>query len=359
MKIAKCDIVPYVRPFRRPIRFAYGTFSERSGYYIDITTTEGITGSGEIAPLPLYRPVDTNAVESVLSKFQKKIIGWEIPHAASEIETVIRDIVPLNFEETFGIASALLDAAARTERKPLAGLLNKNYRPDVDVNCLITPPIENMEALAEAIQAKRYQAAKIKVGARTIQEDAEFTKEVAAALGSTISLRLDANRAWSLRQAIDFFRRIDGVAIDYIEEPVSGGHDELQAFRASTGVSVALDESLISYRDIMDAAGDDNCDIIIIKPSLLYGPATTILACETLVSNGKRVVVSSLLETETGMASLIHLASALPDVTEPAGLDTLSYFAEYSSRLSLVTDGAIRVPEGLGNGYERSHSGPR
>lgn len=341
------------------MKFAYGTLTERTGFYFDVTTSDGIVGSGEIAPLPLYRPVSLDAISAYLEVIRSRITGQIIPGDPEKIEVFVQEIAPPDFMETFGIVSAILDAFARAEQKPLAKLFNKSTRATVPVNCLITPPVEDWEALAERIHTKGYRAAKIKVGAGSVSEDAEFVKTASSHLGPDISIRLDANRAWSLQQAVEFFRLIEGVPIDYIEEPISGSIEELREFKNMTGIAVALDESLTNYGEIVTAAGDDYCDVIIVKPSLLYGPVHTILACERIVSNKKRVVLTSMLETEVGLASLLQVTAALSDVTEPAGLDTLSIFAEYSSRLSHVTDGAVSVPEGIGNGYERSHRGSR
>lgn len=358
MKIAKCDIVPYTRAFKKPLKFAYGTLDKRSGFYIDITTSDGIVGSGEIAPLPLYRPVSLNGIAESLEIIRRKITGQIISRDAETIEKFVREIAPPDFTDTFGVTCAILDAATRSAQKPMAKILNKNVRSAVPVNCLISSPVDDWEALTEYIHSRGYRAAKIKVGANSVQEDAALVKTASSHVGPDISIRLDANGAWSLQEATEFFRLIEGTPIDYIEEPICGTLAELREFKKSVGVAVALDESLNTYVEITTGARSDYCDVIIIKPSLLYGPVHTILACETVVSCEKRVVLTSMLETETGLASLINIAAALPGVLEPAGFDTLSVFAEYCSDFSLVTDGAINVPEGIGIGYERSNRRP-
>ena len=52
-----------------------------------------------------------------------------------------------------------------------------------------------------------------------VAEDVDLTRLVRAAIGDDVGLRLDANRSWSLEQAVEFGRAVGDTNIEYLEEP--------------------------------------------------------------------------------------------------------------------------------------------
>src|SRR6266487_5963493 len=54
MRITDVVCYPYRIPFRQPFTTAHGTLTHRTGAIIEIHTNEGISGIGEMAPLPEF-----------------------------------------------------------------------------------------------------------------------------------------------------------------------------------------------------------------------------------------------------------------------------------------------------------------
>ena len=82
-----------------------------------------------------------------------------------------------------------------------------------------------------------------------------------------MELRLDANRAWSLSDALEFAHGIAGVQIEYLEEPLQNPA-ALPAFHEHSGLSVALDETLLeqppeNFRDYRGVCA------VVIKPTMV------------------------------------------------------------------------------------------
>ena len=66
---------------------------------------------------------------------------------------------------------------------------------------------------------------------------------VRASVGPAVALRADANRRWTLEQAVQFGQAAAGAGLQYIEEPVACTAD-LPEFHRRTRLPLALDESV-------------------------------------------------------------------------------------------------------------------
>src|SRR5205807_6047047 len=84
-----------------------------------------------------------------------------------------------------------------------------------------------------------FRCVKVKVGAG---DDVARVKAVRTAVGPEVAVRLDANGAWSLDEAV---RKLDALVPaqpELIEEPVRG-LGALRELRARTSLALAIDES--------------------------------------------------------------------------------------------------------------------
>ncbi|QYJ71264.1 o-succinylbenzoate synthase [Shewanella sp. FJAT-51649] len=141
---------------------------------------------------------------------------------------------------------------------------------------------------------------------------------------SDLKLRLDANRGFSLEQALDFAACLPLESIEYIEEPCQHPQDNQTLYRAIP-LPYALDESLNDpdYQFVMH----EGLTALIIKPMLLGSIEKIQCLIDEAHSHGVRCILSSSLESSLGINDLAHLAAILtPD--EIPGLDTLSAFSQ-------------------------------
>jgi len=128
------------------------------------------------------------------------------------------------------------------------------------------------------------------------------------------SVRLDANRAWTLEEALSF----DLGPIEYIEEPLKNP-SQLSLLHREKGWPLALDETLYLNEPWEKIEG---VTTLILKPAAL-GPLERTFK---LASLGYRAVISSCFESPAGIEFLAKLAYQLaPD--ELCGLDTEKYFS--------------------------------
>ncbi|MCH9613505.1 MAG: o-succinylbenzoate synthase [Chlamydiia bacterium] len=110
--------------------------------------------------------------------------------------------------------------------------------------------------------------------------------------------RLDVNRKWTLKQAIEFGRRFPQNFFEYIEEPVDRFED-LKTFVEATGHHIALDETL-REKSLEEISSLPGIKALVIKPTLQKNFFTLL--------HQKRypIVLSSSYETPIGIKSIVE-----------------------------------------------------
>ena len=154
--------------------------------------------------------------------------------------------------------------------------------------------------------------------------------------------RLDVNGGWALEEAIanvQSYEKAFGSLIEYIEQPCTDFAD-LNSLRNSTGIKIAVDESIRKY-----LAGDlarikEVADIAIIK----WAPTGGIdAALEVIEKIGLPVVISSALDSSVGISHGLSLAEAVPNLYGACGLGTVCLFeGDVTSNPLIPINGIIK-----------------
>lgn len=207
----------------------------------------------------------------------------------------------------------------------LSGKLD-GVRPVTTTVPLIYQPTDAPKAALEAKIAALpmdTRAVKVKVAQTSIAEELRLIYGIINQRPH-LKLRLDANRGFTLAQALDFAACLPLDAIEYIEEPCQHPQDNLALYQA-IALPYALDETLndSSYQFVMQAG----LTALVCKPMLLGSIEKLEQLINTAHSYGVRCILSSSLESSLGINDLACLAAILtPD--EIPGLDTLSAFSQ-------------------------------
>jgi O-succinylbenzoate synthase len=193
-------------------------------------------------------------------------------------------------------------------------------RTSVPVNCTI-PAVDPARAATIAAHAG-CRTAKVKVAQRgqTLADDLARVEAVRDALGPQGLIRVDANGAWDVDQAVSAIAELDRAAggLEYVEQPCAGV-EELAACRRRATAPIAADESIRWADDPLRVARLGAADIAVLKVQPLGGIRTCLRIAEDI---GIPVVVSSALETSVGISAGVALAAALPDLPFACGLAT-------------------------------------
>jgi o-succinylbenzoate synthase len=316
-----------------------------------LMTDAGIAGLGEASPHPALGIQGVHEAEVALSRLASGLLGADADRLAAGLPEGIPPALACALD------TAALDAIARSRGVPLARLLNDQARASVPVNATIaseTAAAAADEAAAAAREAG-FRCVKLKVGmAPNLEGERQRAAAVRRALGPDVKLRLDANGAWTVEQAVRTIRSLAEFGLEYVEQPVAPGDlSGMARVRRDGGVPIAADEDVSGVeaaRRILEAGA---ADTLVIKPMVVGGlrPAMEIAAMARQA--GASVVVTTTVDAGVGTAAALHLAAALPGEGPACGLATGSLLAGDIVVWPLVVRaGRMALPDGPGLGVE-------
>jgi o-succinylbenzoate synthase len=218
-------------------------------------------------------------------------------------------------------------------------------RTEIPVNSTI--PAVGPEQAYHLARAAGCRTAKIKAAERgqTLTDDATRLEAVRDALGPGGKIRIDANGAWSVDDALHAIRDLARFDLEYVEQPCASV-DELadlrrRLARSGLNVRIAADESIRRAADPYEIAKREAADIAVLKVQPLGGVHACLQIAERI---GLPVVVSSALETSIGIRAGLALAAALPELPYACGLNTVALLTDDLVREPLIAvDGVIRI----------------
>lgn len=250
--------------FDLPMRTRFRGQIRRSGVLL-----QGTAGWGEFSPFPDYD--DSTCIRWLAAAREAADDGWPQP---------VRDVIPVN---------------------------------------AVVPAVDPAAAHA-IVAASGCPTAKVKVAeiGQQLADDIARVEAVRDALGPDGRLRVDANGAWSVDEAVEALKRLDAFELEYAEQPVPSLAD-MAALRKRVDVPLAADESVRTAEDPLRVAGLEAADIVVLKVQPLGGVRRCLEVAEAC---GLPVVVSSAVESSVGLAAGVALAAALPELPFACGLGT-------------------------------------
>jgi o-succinylbenzoate synthase len=308
-------------PFREPFTTATGMVHARDLILLRVQKKD-VVAYGEAAP---FQPYDGVSLGEVARGFHGDGPPPPHVHAADEM--------------------AFLDLEGRRLGVPVA----EPQSPTIAVNyTLAGPRPEDVADAAATAASAGYDCFKLKVG---LPDDEARVAAVRDAIGSAALLRLDANAAWTVHEALERVPRLAAYGVEFVEQPCRT-LQEMAEVRRATGVPISADESVQTAEDALTAAELGACDLVGIKLAPMGGLNAARTAIQAARAAGIEPYVSSALDGPWGIAASLQLASA-EGITRHCGLATLALFdAKLADALPAPENGRLAVPAGPGLGVE-------
>ncbi|MBK9475042.1 MAG: o-succinylbenzoate synthase [Tetrasphaera sp.] len=286
------DVLDAVRVVRVPLRTRFRGVSER-----EVALVSGPVGWGEFGAFLEYG--DAEAAAWLASALEAGWLGWPEP---------VRAAVPVN---------ATVPAV----------------------------PPDQVEEILSRFDAWDSVKVKVAESGQSLPEDVARVAAVRAVVGPNAWIRVDANGAWSLTEALEAIRSLSRYGLEYVEQPCATVAElrELRVLLAAVKVDVpiAADESVRKAADPLLVAREQAADLIVVKAAPLGGVRR---ALAIVAESGLPAVVSSALDTSVGLAAGAALAGALPHLEHDCGLGTAALLAADVTRSPLLAqDGEIVV----------------
>jgi len=354
MKIIRARISPLNVPFVEG--FAHATQERRFSdtIVVSVEADDGTIGWGEGIPRPY---VTGETVESTVQHLEGvlwgRVKGCSLREDGErsliqEVDAILGGSTPTDSEREEGVIVhhsarcamelALIDCALRKADRSLGDVLGAGHLPVYSAVLTQTDP-ESTRALARRFSRFGLTDYKIKVaGPETLACVAAAREE----LGPEARLRLDANGAWTLEEALEFLAAVEPHDILSCEEPLGRERmGDLPELTDKSPVPIMLDESLVSLQDALWAVSAGACDHFNIRLSKCGGIGRTIAFMRIAQSSGLGFQIGSHVgETSILSAAARHVAYSSPALRHLEG----------SYGTLLMADDVVSASVRFGNG---------
>jgi L-alanine-DL-glutamate epimerase-like enolase superfamily enzyme len=261
-------------------------------------THEGITGLGEAAPSEHYGE-DRSTVLATLALLSDQL--GEDPFALEDIFKRLEQRIRLNPSAKAAVDMALYDLIGKRLNVPVYKLfgLSAASAPLTSYTIGIDTP-ENMAK--KALEARDYPVLKIKVGTNNDVANLKAIREVSQA-----TIRVDANTAWTPKEAVRAINELAEYNLEFVEQPVSP-YDlaGLKYVREHVSLPIITDESSITVEDIPRLA--DCTDGINIKLMKNGGLRHSLKMIHVARAHNLKIMLGCMIESSLAITAAAHLS---------------------------------------------------
>ncbi len=282
-----------------PFRISRGVQTIARNVLTQITADEAV-GLGEAAPSGYYGE-RRESVYMALADFSEHLGDdpSRIEDIMAALDTRLRHG---NAAAKASVDMALYDILGKRLGAPVYELLglNPERTPVTSFTIGIDEPAEMAKKAAAA--AKRYPTLKIKVGTG---RDLEIVRAIREATGAT--LRVDANAAWTAKEAVRLIRELEPYGLEFVEQPLPPGDIEgLRFVREHVTLPVIADESCVTLEDIPRMVGV--VDGINIKLMKCGGIHHALKMIHTARAHHMKVMLGCMIESSLAITAAAHIS---------------------------------------------------
>lgn len=313
--IAKLSFIglEHVLPPEKAFGMARGMGHRRPGGIVEIETSDGITGVGEVFGNPFVSREYFRMVEPF---FAGKSI-YDFDHVEAEIRNRLYHLGVQNQLTAClaGINVALFDAIGRATKTRVCDLIGgcRSTRLPVYASTgFFSRDVDRqLEHMLAEVKAHPYIGIKIKIG-RGAKDDVARVKQTRAALGDDILLIVDINGNYTVDLALESMRAIEPYNIHWVEEPLPPsdlrGYAEL---RARAPIPIAAGEAHYAVRDFRQLI-DGRC-LDIVQPAIpTVGGLTEAKRIAFLAQSSNLRVSPHVWGGALGLTAACHFVASLP-----------------------------------------------
>ena len=257
-------------PTIRPHKLSVATMKHQTLVLVRIASSDGIVGWGEGTTIGglAYGEESPESIKTNIDRYIAPMLVGQDPSGVARLMAAIHGQVQGNRFAKCALETALYDAQARRLGVPLSELFGGRVRDSLPVAWTLASG-DTQRDITEAqrvLESRRHNIFKLKIGLRPVKDDVAHVAAIKRALGDAASVRIDANQAWSVAQALDGMQRLADAGIDMVEQPIVA-HDKqgLKRLTQANIVPVMADEALHGPRDAFELATLSAADIFAVK----------------------------------------------------------------------------------------------
>jgi L-alanine-DL-glutamate epimerase-like enolase superfamily enzyme len=351
MRIRRLEVFTARLPLSPGFSHFTGRVTALEEVFVRLTADDGQVGWGEVRGNMSYFSGESPAsiVAALRDYLAPLVVGRPLRERGAAIVEFDRALAG-NAAAKAVLDIALHDLAARAAGVPLYRWLGGRRAERVaGSECLFYGPADEAATQARAYVAEGFRILKVRVGLEPFALDVARVRAVREAVGDEISLAVDANQAWTVKQAIGRIRALERFGLDCVEQPVAARDlTGMAEVARAVGTPLMADESLYSLTDAMALVRLDAVayfHVKLVKAGGLHRARQLIALAEAA---RLQYVLGQMNEGLLATAAAAHLALAsAPKYTELYGTDGI---VADPTPGHVYEAGALVVPEGPGLG---------
>ncbi|HEX6069072.1 MAG TPA: dipeptide epimerase [Longimicrobiaceae bacterium] len=316
----------------------------RYSAWVRIRDGEGNEGWGEAVAIPYYGETAAT-VQAILPRLGEAVerASEGDPLALERIERAVEAAVGRNPGARAGVSAALHDLVGKRLGLPVWRLWGMDATAPLSS---FTIGLDEPEVMRQRVrEAGSYPVLKLKIGTDRDEEILRLIREEAPEK----VLRVDANTAWTVKQAMAALPMLREYHVELVEQPLAPGDIEgLRLLRSRSTIPIIADESCVSLGDIPRLAGAvDGVNLKLAKCGSLR-EAMRMIHCAR--AHDMEVMLGCMVESTLGIAAAVQLA-ALVDYLDIDGAALLAN--DPFTGPGIGPDGTVRFNSEAGLGVAR------
>ena len=311
MKITDIQLGMISIPLKTPFKTALRRVDTAQDLIVKVVTDDSAVGYGN-APATVVITGDSH--ESVATAIKNTIgpaiMGMDIRDREA-ITDKIQHAMVHNTSAKAAVDIAVHDLFGQYYGLPLwrfFGGRTKSITSDLTIS--VNNPAVMVEDAKKAV-ARGYRNLKLKVGVGA-DIDMARVKAIREAVGPAITIRLDANQGWRVKEAIRTIRKMEdtGLDIELIEQPVPAADiDGLKNVTNHVDTPIMADEAAFSPRDVFRLIAMRACDLINIKLIKEGGLAPAAQIAAMAKAMDMECMMGCMLESKVGITAAASLSA--------------------------------------------------
>ncbi|KAA6475612.1 muconate cycloisomerase [Agrobacterium sp. ICMP 7243] len=354
IRIVSIEAIILDLPTIRPHTLSMVTMNRQSMTVVRVLCSDGIEGLGEGTTIGglAYGPESPEGIKLTIDAYiTPLLLGRDATRVQAAMD-LVRKAVKGNHFSKCAVESALLDCQARRLGVPVSELLGGRRRESLPVAWTLASgnTAKDIDEAQAMLGQRRHKDFKLKIGAKSIEEDIGHVAAIRKALPDMASIRVDVNMAWREREARNAISALADAGCVLVEQPVSG-IGPLARLTQTSSIAIMADEVLVGPETALEAVTAHAADVFSIKIEQaggLFAAAKVIAIAETADIS---VYGGTMLEGPIGTMAAAQLMAGVKDLqwgTEFFG--PLLLTEEILEEPLLFEDFELKLPQGPGLG---------
>lgn len=301
----KASYKKYTLNFSQERGTSRGWLQTKDSWFIKVwkQDTPELVGIGECSYLPGLNPENIETYENKISEVCNRINEHEF-----WLDTGLMKHPSIHF----GLEIALLDLKSKGSKILFDTDFSKNETP-IPINGLIwMGSVENMMQQVDKKIDEGFRCIKLKIGAIDFNKELHILESIRRK-SESIELRVDANGAFTIEDALTKLTQLAEFNLHSIEQPIKAGQFKaMSQLSEKSPLPVALDEELIgkfTLNQKSETLDQINPPFIILKPSLIGGIKGSIEWIKLAEQRGIDWWITSALESNIGLNAISQFVS--------------------------------------------------